>query len=98
MKGLIFAALVAVAVGLAAPTSGAVAAPVSGAAIGQAATVDSPVTQVQHYRWRSRGWRHSRGRSVAAHFRWRSLGWGHSRGRSVGRRCHTRSWSRWRRC
>jgi hypothetical protein len=98
MKGILFATLVAAAIGLAAPTVG-VAAPVNGAVIGQTAEIDNAVTQVQHRRWRSRGWRHSTGRSIGAHFRWRSLGWGHSRGRSMGgRRCHTRSWSRWRYC
>ena len=89
MKGIIFATLVAAAIGLAMPTSGAIAAPVSGVAIGEAANLDNVVEQVQHSRWRSR----------RAHMRWRSRGWGHFRGRSRGpSRCHTRSWSRWRPC
>jgi len=93
MKGLLFATLLAAAVGLAMPAGSAVAAPVNAMAIGEAAAAGNPVIQV-HARWRSRGWRHARGRS---HVRWRSRGWRHWRGRSVTR-CHTRSWSRWRPC
>jgi hypothetical protein len=85
MRGILLAMLVAAGVGLVA-TAGVSAAPINGAAIGNAATEASPVTTVQHWRWGSGG-----------HGRWGSGGGGHWRWGSRGpaRRCH-RPWnSRW---
>jgi hypothetical protein len=82
MRGIILAMTVAAGIGLVGTAGGAVAAPVSGTAILDA-TAD-PVTQVQHWRWGSRGW-HSRRRS---HWRWGSRGY----------RCHLRYRSVWVRC
>ena len=102
MKSIIMAVIVAAGIGLMGAT-GASAAPANGAVIDQAAAQGNMVQHVQHWRWRSRGWAHSRGRSrgvVIGHYRWRSLGWGHSRGRSAGyMRCHNRRCSGgWHRC
>jgi hypothetical protein len=100
MKSIVMAMIVAAGIGLAG-SAGVSAAPVNGAAIGEAAAQGNVVQHAQHWRWRSRGWGHARGRSAGGHFRWRSMGWLHSRGRSMGGpggRCHTRSWSRWRVC
>jgi hypothetical protein len=74
MRAILLAMLVAAGVGLSAPAKVS-AAPISGLAIGGAATAADTVQQAQHTRWRS-------------HRRWGSR----------GRLCHTRSWSRWRRC
>ena len=85
MRGILLAMLVAAGVGLVG-TAGVSAAPINGAAIGNAATAASPVEQVQHWRWGSGG-----------HWRWGSRGGGHWRwgSRGPGRRCH-RPWnSRW---
>ena len=89
MRGIFLAMLVAAGVGLAG-TAGVSAAPISGAAIGDAANAASSVQQVQHWRWGSGG---------GGHWRWGSRGGGHWRWASRGvRRCH-RPWnSSWRPC
>jgi hypothetical protein len=58
-------------------TSGTLAAPVSGAAIGDLATATDHVTPVQwgHWRWGSRGG-HWRWGSRGGHWRWGSSGYG----------------------
>jgi len=57
MRAILIAMLFAVGIGLAG-TSGVTAAPVSGGAIGDAATVGDMVEQAQHWRWGSGGgWR-----------------------------------------
>jgi hypothetical protein len=87
MRSILLAALVAAGVGLVG-TAGVSAAPINGAAIGNAASDTSPVTTVQHWRWGSGG---------GGHWRWGSRGGGHWRwgSRGPGRRCH-RPWnSRW---
>ena len=85
MRGILFATLVAAGVGLVG-TAGVSAAPINGAAIGNAATETSPVTTVQHWRWGSGG--HRRWGS-GGHYRWGSRGF---------RRCHGRYSSRFWRC
>jgi hypothetical protein len=91
MRGILLAMLVAAGIGLAG-SAGVSAAPINGAAIGNAADAASPVETVQHWRWGSGGhWRWGSG----GHRRWGSGGhwrWG---SRGPGRRCH-RPWSsRW---
>jgi hypothetical protein len=87
MRGVLLAMLVAAGIGLAG-SAGVSAAPVNGAVIGEAATAASPVEQVQHWRWGSRG----------GHYRWGSRG-GHWRWGSRGvRRCHRIYSSRWVPC
>jgi hypothetical protein len=87
MRGIILAMLVAAGIGLVG-TAGVSAAPISGAGIGAAADAASPVEQVQHWRWGSRG----------GHWRWGSRG-GHWRWGSRGvRRCHRIYSSRWVPC
>jgi len=54
MRGILLAMLVAAGIGLVGSASVS-AAPINGAAIGDAATAASPVEQVQHWRWGSRG-------------------------------------------
>jgi hypothetical protein len=89
MRALLLATLVAAGVGLVG-TASVSAAPINGAAIGNAATAASPVEQVQHWRWGSGGGGHYRWGSRGGHWRWGSRG--------AGRRCH-RPWnSRWWRC
>jgi hypothetical protein len=84
MRGILLAMLVAAGVGLVG-SAGVSAAPINGAAIGQAADTTNAVEQVQHWRWGSGG--HRRWGSGGGHWRWGSRG--------VGRRCH-RPWSsRW---
>lgn len=87
MRGFLLATLVAAGIGLAAPV-GVSAAPINGAAIGNAADAMNPVETVQHRRWGSRGG-HRRWGSRGGHWRWGS--------RSV-RRCHRTYTSRWRPC
>jgi hypothetical protein len=79
--------IVAAGVGLAMPVTVS-AAPISGAAIGNAAeAIGGQVEQVQHRRYGSRG-----------HWRWGSRG-GHWRwGSRPVRRCHRPYSSRWRPC
>jgi hypothetical protein len=81
MRGILLAMLVAAGVGLVG-TAGVSAAPINGAAIGNAADAANPVETVQHWRWGSGG-----------HWRWGSRG-GHWRygSRPVRRLCH-RPWS-----
>jgi hypothetical protein len=87
MRGTLLAMLVAAGIGLVG-TAGVSAAPINGAAIGDAANATSPVETVQHWRWGSRG----------GHWRWGSRG-GHWRWGSRGvRRCHRPYSSRWRPC
>jgi hypothetical protein len=84
--------LVAAGVGLAGSASVS-AAPISGAAIGDAADAASPVEQVQHWRWGSGG--------GGGHWRWGSRGGGgHWRwgSRGVRRLCHRPYSSRMRPC
>lgn len=81
MRSVLLAALVAGGIGLAtAPV--AIAAPINGSVIGNAATETSPVTTVQHWRWGSGG--HWRWGSRGGHWRWGSRG-GHWRWGSRGR-------------
>jgi hypothetical protein len=83
MRGIVVAMLVAAGIGLVG-SAGVSAAPINGAAIGNAANAASPMETVQHWRWGSGGhWRWGSG----GHWRWGSRG--------PGRRCH-RPWSsRW---
>ena len=89
MRAILLAMLVAGGIGLVG-SAGVSAAPINGAAIGNAASETSPVTTVQHWRWGSGG--------GGGHWRWGSRGGGHWRWGSRGggpRRCH-RPWnSRW---
>ena len=66
MRTILIIGLTAAGIGLAG-TSGASAAPVNGAVIGDLAIATDHVTPVQwgHYRWRSYG----------GHYRWGSRGW-----------------------
>jgi len=85
MRGILLATLVAGGIGLAG-TAGVSAAPINGAAIGNAADAASPVTTVQHWRWGSGG--HGRwGSRGGGHWRWGSRGYrgGHWRWGSRGR-------------
>jgi len=82
MRAILLAMLVAAGIGLVG-TAGVSAAPISGAVIGDAATATSPVAQVQHWRWGSRGWRRG------GHWRFGSRG---------VRRCHRVYSSRWVPC
>ena len=83
MRAIILAVLVTMGIGLAtAPTVNA--APANGVVIDEGATQNSNVTNVQHWRWGSRG----RG----GHWRWGSRG-----GRPWGR-CHFRYRSGFYRC
>jgi len=78
--------LVAAGIGLAG-SAGVSAAPINGAAIGNAADAASPVETVQHWRWGSRGG-HWRWGSRGGHWRWGSRGYrggGHWRWGSRGR-------------
>jgi hypothetical protein len=86
MRGFLLAMLVAAGIGLAG-SAGVSAAPINGAAIGNAASETSPVTTVQHWRWGSGG-----------HWRWGSRGGGHWRwgSRGGGRGGHWRWGSRGR--
>ena len=59
MRGTLLAMLVAAGVGLAG-TAGVSAAPINGAAIGDAANSTSTVEHVQHWRWGSGGGGHFR--------------------------------------
>jgi hypothetical protein len=83
MRGIFLAMLLAAGIGLVGSV-GVSAAPINGAAIGNAADATSTVETVQHWRWGSGGhWRWGSG----GHWRWGSRG--------PGRRCH-RPWSsRW---
>jgi hypothetical protein len=77
MKSIIMAVIVAAGIGLMGAT-GASAAPANGAVIDQAAAQGNMVQHVQHWRWRSLGWGHSRGRSAGymrCHNRRWSGGW-----------------------
>src|SRR5262252_1229854 len=82
MRTILIASIAAAGIGLAA-TSGASAAPVNGAVIGDLATATDHVTPVQwggHWRWGSRG----------GHWRWGSFGGGHWRWGSNGYGGHWR--------
>jgi hypothetical protein len=89
MRGLLLTTLVAAGIGLVG-TAGVSAAPINGAAIGNAADAASPVTTVQHWRWGSGGggghWRWG-SRGGGGHWRWGSRGYrgGHWRWGSRGR-------------
>ena len=61
MRAILLAMLVAAGIGLVG-SAGVSAAPINGAAIGNAADATSPVETVQHWRWGSRG----------GHYRWGS--------------------------
>jgi hypothetical protein len=83
MRGILLAMLIAAGIGLVG-SADVSAAPMSGAAIGNAANAASPVETVQHWRWGSGGGRWG---GYGGHWRWGSRG--------PGRRCH-RPWnSRW---
>ena len=88
MRGTLLAVIAAAGIGLAG-TAGVSAAPINGAAIGNAANETSNVEQVQHWRWGSGG--HWRWGSRGGHWRWGSGGGGF-------RRCHGPYTSRWWRC
>jgi hypothetical protein len=77
MRGILLAMLVAAGVGLVG-SAGVSAAPINGAAIGNAANETSQVTTVQHWRWGSGG-----------HWRWGSRGRG---GRRCHRPWNSRWW------
>ena len=64
MRGILLAMLVAAGIGLVG-SAGVSAAPINGAAIGNAADETSQVQQVQHWRWGSGG---------GGHWRWGSRG------------------------
>ncbi len=91
MRTILIAGLTAAGLGLAV-TSGASAAPVNSAVIGDLANASSNVTHVQHWRWGSWGghWRwgsyggHWRWGSRGGHWRWGSWGGGHWRWGSRG--------------
>jgi hypothetical protein len=97
MRTIIVAGLTAAGIGLAA-TTGASAAPVDGAIIGDLATATGHVTTVQHWRWGSYGghrrwggyggyggghWRWGSYGGYRGHWRWGSRG-GHWRWGSYG--------------
>jgi hypothetical protein len=87
MRMILIVGLTVAGIGLAG-TSGASAAPVNGAVIGDLATTTDHVTPVQHWRWGSRG----------GHWRWGSYGYGggHWRwGSRGGWRWGGRRWRRW---
>jgi hypothetical protein len=104
MRSILFAAVVAAGIGLAGTATPTVAAPVSGAVIGELGSLSSAATLVQHRRRRS--WRHHRrGRSwhyrpYRYHSRWRSRGPRiHSTWRSRRfSRCHILPFSTWVAC
>ena len=86
MRRILLAMLVAAGIGLVGG-AGVSAAPINGAAIGNAADAASPVETVQHWRWGSRGG-HWRWGSRGGHWRWGSRGYrggGHWRWGSRGR-------------
>jgi hypothetical protein len=78
VRSVWLAALVAGGVGLVG-TAGVSAAPINGAAIGNAASETSAVTTVQHWRWGSGGGGHSRwasrGPGRRCHRPWNSRWW-----------------------
>jgi hypothetical protein len=81
MRTILIAGLTAAGLGLAA-ISGASAAPVNSAVIGDLANATNPVTTVQHWRYGSGGhWRYG---SRGGHWRYGSYGGGHWRYRSRG--------------
>jgi len=85
MRAIFVAMLLALGIGLIG-TSGSIAAPANGIAIGEAIGITDSVTQVQHWRFRSGG--HWRFGSRGPHWRWGSRGGGR------GERCHLRGSSR----
>ena len=96
MRGILLAMLVAAGIGLVG-SAGVSAAPINGAAIGNAADAASPVETVQHWRWGSGGGRWG---GYGGHWRWGSRGGGHWRwgSRGVRRLCHRPYSSRMRPC
>ena len=94
MRGILLAMLVAAGVGFIG-TAGVSAAPINGAAIGNAADAASPVEQVQHWRWGSGGygghWRWGSRGGYGGHWRWGSRG-------PIRRLCHRPYSSRMRPC
>ena len=72
MRKIAIATLIAAGIGFVCVSAGS-AAPVNNTTIKQAATVNDPTIQVQHWRW---------GRRWGGHWRWGS------RWRGPGRRCH----------
>ena len=85
MRATLLAVVAAAGIGLAG-ANGVSAAPINGAAIGQAADATNQIETVQHWRWGSGG--HRRWGS-GGHYRWGSRGF---------RRCHGRYSSRFWRC
>jgi hypothetical protein len=85
MRATLLAVVAAAGIGLVG-ASGVSAAPINGAAIGQAADATNQIETVQHWRWGSGG--HRRWGS-GGHYRWGSRGF---------RRCHGRYSSRFWRC
>lgn len=73
MRRIVIATVIAAGIGFVGVSVGS-AAPANNTALKQAATVNDPMIQVQHWRWGSR-WR-------GGHWRWGSR-WG-----GPGRRCH----------
>lgn len=87
MRGIVFAVAIAAGIALGG-TTGASAAPASGAAVLDATNQTSPLIQVQHWRWGSggHGWRRS-------HWRWGSGGgWGRCGVRCGPFRCWRVCW------
>ena len=74
MRGILLAMLVAAGIGLVGSAGVSTAAPINGAAIGNAADATSPVETVQHWRWGSGG-----------HYRWGSRGFRRCHGRYSSR-------------
>jgi len=69
MRAIILAAIVAAGVGFIG-TSAVSAAPANGVTINETANANTSIVKVQHYRWRSRHWRHR------CHYRrWSRWGW-----------------------
>src|SRR5258708_35384809 len=86
MRATLLAVVAAAGIGLAG-ANGVSAAPINGAAIGQAADTTNQVETVQHWRWGSGG--HRRWGSRGGHYRWGSRGF---------RRCHGPYSGPWWRC
>jgi len=57
MRAIILALLVAVGIGFVGTTNVS-AAPANGVTINESANLSNSIVKVQHYRWRSRHWRH----------------------------------------
>jgi len=83
MRGTLLAILVAGGIGLAGTAAVSAAPVINGSALGNAASENSPITTVQHWRWGSGG-----------HWRWGSRGGGGGHWRFGSRGGHWRFGSR----